>query len=678
MNMDLPLDIFNTAARLPISEHLIKLEPSSQLSELDNVEEGVQQEHLYPYIVQKLAHSLSSRSPSPSPLTSVQPTKRKQKGKNMANSGSRAQTEERTALQTTEGGAAQLHIIAESAGMVQPATVEVYTSQHGNDMSNLPPSGTVEKDTTRGAPNEAVMQQPTTVEAFLSHDVDQSALNLSGNIVVCTTDRETEKEGMREREEGEKERRNEQVNAMTSFAGDQPADIAFHSVSVSYQVDIEGDDDNDTPDSSQNLSQPPGPPNWTDSQQRSLDSDAFYSSDSQPPSLKIIRLESPSPTPESPLSQLVAQTDTQSQDSVCHHTTQESPLSPLVAQMDTQLPRRQDPEPSHATGESTLSPLVAQMGVQSTSRQDPDDQSITKETSSSSVVVQMDTQSQEQQRGFEDHHSIEQSPLSQLIAQMDAQPPEQQGGPESQNVTKDNHHMECSRSEDFLCDPPLDNGGGEEEREMEGERERIRENEDGRGGGGGERVMEPPVVGREGEESQGGVNGAGDGGGDGRVSHDGLASHNIFGDFKQKVQDGRWIKEASGGRGERSRSQRLPMKGQSSKSVSHATEQRSTSLGQRSSDDHALRDQHLGGEDLGDGEHGTLEVDVVGMGSQPPATLEVDVEGTGSVADEMETTGAPPGPSSDVVQRTQVQQSGKGSCTISCILLLYSIAIVYM
>ena len=308
------------------------------------------------------------------------------------------------------------------------------------------------------------------------------------------------------------------------------------------------------------------------------------------------------------------------------------------------------------------------MGAQSTSRQDPDDQIITKESSSSSVVVQTDTQSQEQQRGFEDHHSVEQSVLSQLIAQMDAQPP--QGGPESQNVTEDNHRMECSSN---ICDPPLDNGGGEEEREMEGERGRIRENEDGRGRGG-ERVMEPPAVGREGEESQGGVND--DGGGDGRVSHDGLASHNIFGGFKQRVQGGRWIKEANGGRGERSRGQRSPpMEGQSSKSVSHAAEQPSTSSGQRSSDDHALRNQHLGGEDLGDGEHGTLEVDVVGMGSQPPATLEVDVEGTCSVADEMETTGAPPGHSRDVVQQTQVQQSGKGSCTILCV---YSMAVVYM
>ena len=313
------------------------------------------------------------------------------------------------------------------------------------------------------------------------------------------------------------------------------------------------------------------------------------------------------------------------------------------------------------------------MDAQSTSQQDPDDQSVTKETSSSSVVVQTDTQSQEQQRGFEDHHSVEQSALSQLIAQMDAQPP--QGGPKSQNVTEDNHCMEYSRSEGFLCDPLLDNGGGEEEREMEGERGRIRENEDGRGGGG-ERVMEPPAVGREGEESQGGVNGAGDGGGDSRVSRDGLASHNIFGGFKQRVQGGQWIKEASGGRGERSRDQRSPpTEGQSSKSVSHAAEQPSTSSGQRSSDDHALRDQHLGGEDLGDGEHGTLEVDVVGMGSQPPATLEVDVEGTGSVADEMETTGAPPGPSRDVVQQTQVQQSGKGS---RIILYIYSIALVYM
>jgi hypothetical protein len=278
------------------------------------------------------------------------------------------------------------------------------------------------------------------------------------------------------------------------------------------------------------------------------------------------------------------------------------------------------------------------MGAQSTPQQDPNSQSVTKE---SSLVAQ----SQQQQFGSEQHYEVEHSPLSQLIAQMDAQSQQQKRDPKCQSVAEGNHRMECSSSEGFLCDPPLLDSREEKEKGMEGERGRTRENEDG----GGRLLTEPSVIGREREESQGGVSSGG-----ARVSHDGHALCSVFGKFGgYKKKAGQWIKgnEAASGRDERS-----SLRGQSSKSVSQAAEKPSISSGQRSSSDH---NQHYGGGNLGDGEHGTVEVDIVGMGSQPLATLEVDVEGTGSLDNEMEMTGAPP--LRDAVQRTQVQQSGKGS-----------------
>ena len=685
MNMDLPLDM--TATRLPFGENVIKLEPSSQLSEPENVEEGGQQQHqLYQHssdIVQKLAHSLSPCSPSP-PLTTCQP-KQKERGKSMANSSPSVRRGQKS-TQKMAGREKQLQLgdIAESAVEVQQATVKVRAPQHSSsssDVSNLPTSSVVGKEVTRRVLKEAVIH-PETVKACASHETErtnQPQLYLASH-GVSTTDQEIGKEGAREREEGERERvegggtererRNKEV-ITTSSIGDQLAGIAIHF--VSSLADVEGDD-NHTPDSSQNLSQQPGPPNWSESQRRSLDSDAFYSSDSQPPSLKMIRLESPSPSPDSPLSLFVVQTDGQlprQQGPECCHTTEGSSLSLLVAQTDTQSPRRLDPETSRGMGGSILSLLVAQMDAQSSDQQDTNHQIVAKEPS---LVEQMDVQSQQQlepechhtveqsplsqliaaqsqqQLEPECHHTVEQSPLSQLIAQMDAQSQQQQD-PEHQTVTEENHQIECSVSGGFICSPLPDGGEEDGEREMEGERGRI----------------ELPVVGREREESHDQVCGVGDG----RVLErgcDGHALRNIFGKFggyKQKVQAGCWVKrnEAASRRGERSSAtgEKLTAKGQSSKSVNCATEQPSTSLGEGGSGNHGFRDQQHDGENLGEGifdEPGTLEVDVVGMESQP-STLEVDVEGTYSSADEMETTGAAPLRDGPITLQTQVQQSGK-------------------
>ena len=658
--MDLPLDM--TATRLPFGENVIKLEPSNQLNEPENVEEGGQQQ-LYrhsPDIVKKLALSLSPCS-HPPPLTTSQ-LKQKERGTSMANSSPSARRGEKS-TQKLAGGEKQLQLsdIAEPAVEVQPATVKVHASRHGSSSSdrlNLPTSSVMEKEVTQGVLKEAMIH-PTTVKAYsVSHDIkptNQPQLNLASH-GVNTTDQEPGKDGAGEREEGERERvkgggtererRNKEVTA-TSSIGDQLAGIAIHSVS-SLAV-IEGGD-NHTPDSSQNLSQQPGPPNWSESQRRSLDSDAFYSSDSQPPSLKMIRLESPSPSPDSPLSLLVAQIDgqlPQQQDPECRYTTKGSPLSLLVAQMDTQSPQRLDPESSHGTGGSILSLLVSQMDAQSSHQQDTNLQNATKEPPS--LVEQMDAQSQ-QQREPECHHTVEQSPLSQLIAQMDAQSG-QQRDPEHQNLTEENHQIACSVSGGFICSPLPNGGEEEEEKEMEGERGRI----------------EPTVVGCEREEPHDKVRGDGDGRVLERGGRDGYALHNIFGKFggyKQKVQAGCWVKrnEAASRRGEKSSltGQRSTTKGQNSNSVNCATEQPSTSSGQGSSGDRGFRHQHHDEGNLGEGvfdEHGTLEVDVVGTASQP-ATLEVDVEGAYSSADEMKTTGA--APLKDGPITSQVQQSGKG------------------
>lgn len=684
MNMDLPLG--TTASCLPFSETVIKLEPSSELIEIEDVA-GVE-EQLYGHssnIVQVLASSLSPCSPPPPPITINQPINQKHNNI-MANSGPSARTGEKSAQQVEVQGD-----IAESTVTVQPFTVNVYASQRSSsssEVSNLPPStGAVGKEVTQGQLKEAVVEQPAiVVKAYASHDVDRTSLpqlTLSGHSVSMT---EKDKGERRERVEGERierERRNKEVTTMTAPSGNRPAGIAIHSVSSL------GDDDNRTPDSSQNLSQQPGPPDWSESQRRSLDSDAFYSSDSQPPSLKMIRLESPSPSPESPLSLLVLQTDAQSprrqvpehtggsplfllvaqtdaqspqrQVSERPHTTGGSPLSLLVAQTDTQSPRRQAPESSHTTGESMLSLLVAQMEAQSTHQQDPSGQNVTQE--SYLVVAQMDAQSQ-QLEDSEHRHTVEQSP----VTDMDTQPQQQLRDPERQNITEeDNHGMECSSSGGFLYNLPPDNGE-EEVRKMEVERERVRENKEGEGRGGGGRI-EPPVVGREREESRDGasIGRSSRDGAVGRVLERGRDGHTLqsmfgrFGSYKRKVQVGSWIKsdEAPNRIGETAnlRNQGSMMKGQNSKSVGRAIEQPLTSSGQRGSGDHrtTLRDQrHDDGESVCD-EPGTLEVDVVGMGSQPAATLEVDVEGTCSPADEMKTTGAAP-------LKDALQQSGKGSC----------------
>ena len=667
-----------STVRLPFSETVVKLEPSDQLSDTVGVEGVLFQEQVCEHslnIVQKLAGSLSCQ---------------KRKSINMANSSPSVRTREKSGTrQATDGEPLQLQTagLAESAATVQPAscTVEVCTPQHGSEGASsdalnldLPTSSVVGEEVTQGVLNEAMLLPITFTQPQLK----------SASHSTSAIDHDIEKERVRGKEEGrerervegegmEREKGSKEVTAMTSSTGDQLAGTTTATVlsltehtlvssqSLSQQPGPLNSLAKHTPVSSQSLShsQQPGPLNWSDSQ----NSDAFYD-DSQPPSLKMIRLESPSPSPLSPLLSLhVAQTDIQTpppprQEVYAEHLRisegEGSPLSPLEAQTDAQSPRRQDPESSRAAGESTLSLLVEQMEAESTFQQDPNGQNVTKE--SSLVAAQTDTQSQ-QLRDSEPHHMVEQSPLlSQPIAQTDTQS-EEQRDPEHQNFTEGTpHQMEISGSGGFLYNLPLDNREKGNEMEMEGERERIRE-EGGRA-----------LVGHKREKSlRGGV-------GSGEVFERGQNGHtllNMFGNFKQKLQAGRWVKSSkavSGGRGERSifRGQRSPKKDK----ISHsATEQPSTSTGQWGSGDHAFIDQHPhGGENLGEGifdEHGagTLEVDVVGVASQP-ATLEVDVEGTCSQSlspgvDEMETRAAP---LRDAVQ-TQVQPSGKGSYILFCV-----------
>ena len=565
--MDFPLDLPST--RLPFGASVIKLEPLSQLSEAEDVEE--RDPALYRHssdIVQKLTRSLSLCSPPLPPLTTSAPEQvEKETNTAMANSSPGVCTGE-SSTQEEASGEQQLQLsdIAESAVEIQPATVEVFESRHSSSSSsdtlNLPPNSTVGKDMTQvvgSKINEAEIQPPI-VEVYATVCTNQPQIILSSHNVG--RDQGIGKEG-------------ERVSKESLPTGDQVGGIAIHT--VSSLADIEGGDY--SPDSSQIQSEQPGP-------KRNLDSDVLYSSDSQSPSLKMIRLESPSPSPDSPLSLPIAQTDTQSQ--------------------------QQDLEPCHSTKESTLSLLVAQMDAQSPCQQYP-----------------------------KHPDTMESSPLSQLVAEMDAQPSLWQQDPERQNITEENGRMECSTSGGFHYSPLPDSGEKEGEREMEGERGRI----------------EPPVVGREREESHNKA-----GGGDSRVSErervgDGHVQLSMFarsGGYKQKLTAGLWVKgnDAASRRGEGSSS-----RGQGSKFVDSATEQLSTSSGQRGRD-HAL---HHSGDNLDEGavldEHGTLEVDVVDTASQL-ATLEVDVEGSYSFADELETAGAAllrNGPRTQVVQ-----PSGKG------------------
>ena len=381
--MDFPLDLPSTSVPYPFSENVIKLEPLNQLSEPENVEERARA--LYHHssdFVQELSRSLSP--PPPPPLLN---TNAPEKGTDTRSSSPGARTVEMS-TQHEAGDEQQLPLsdMTESAIEIQPTTVEVYASQHSSsssDVLNLPPNQSAAgKDMTQvvGSRLSEAEIQPSIVEVYSTSTVhtNQPQLDLVSHNVG--TDQVIGKEGEKEHEN----------IAAPSPTGDQIGDIAMHIVS--------------SPDSSQNLSQEVGPSSWSDSQKRSQDSDVLYSSDSQPPSLKMIRLESPSPTPESSLSPSVVQTDTHSQ--------------------------RQDPEPCHSTIESTPSLLVAQMEAQLP-----------------------------HQQVLEHPDAMNSSPLSQLIAEMDAQPSLQQ---------QDSAHgrMECSSSGGFLYSPPPD-GGEEKEGERE-------------------------------------------------------------------------------------------------------------------------------------------------------------------------------------------------------------------
>ena len=390
LNMDLataPLNL--TATYLPIDANVVKVEPSSQLSQPEDVERGLYR-HSSDF-VRNLARSLSPCS-SPHPPTNApqqeetnmaspgahmgekdnqQVTDREQINIILSNADEPAEVIEHTTVEVyasrqnsnssdvmpdtseqapchstgtmAEGdNMSQQAVGDEQEGeVIQPATVEVYASQHTGSSSdvlpdtNLPPSDAIGKGTTRQAVGDELkgeVIQPATVEVYASQHVaptsselNQPHLNVvSGSACVNQAVKDSGRERDREGKEGE--RKSKEV--ATSPVKDQISAITIHTVSSLADVDSDS--------SSQGLSHQPGPPNWSDSQKKSMDSDALYNSgDSQPPSLKVIRLESPSPSPDSHISLLLEHMDAQS-----------------PQQMDAQSPRLQlDPEHCHTTKE---------------------------------------------------------------------------------------------------------------------------------------------------------------------------------------------------------------------------------------------------------------------------------------------------------------------------------------